>query len=89
LLQCPIHKLSRVGKDKAAWAKAYEYLTNLMDSDTMLTVPNGYIALGCLLFLQEQIKDIIIISRTPTKPSSVIRITLIVRTPTGKGKQPS
>jgi hypothetical protein len=28
------------GKDKAAWAKADEYLTNLMDSDTMLTLEN-------------------------------------------------
>ena len=40
LRQCHIHKLSRVGKDKAAWAKADEYLTNLMDSDTMLTLEN-------------------------------------------------
>ena len=38
--QCHIHKLSNVGKDKAAWAKADEYLTNLMDSVTMLTVEN-------------------------------------------------
>ena len=35
-----IHKLSKVGKDKAAWAKADEYLTNLMDFDTMLTLEN-------------------------------------------------
>jgi hypothetical protein len=40
LRQCHIHKLSKVGKDKAAWAKADEYLTNLMDSDTMLTLEN-------------------------------------------------
>jgi hypothetical protein len=38
--QCHIHNLSNVGKDKAAWAKADEYLTNLMDSDTMLTLEN-------------------------------------------------
>ena len=35
-----IRKLSKVGKDKAAWAKADEYLTELMDSDTMLTLEN-------------------------------------------------
>jgi hypothetical protein len=29
LRQCHIHKLSKVGKDKTAWAKADEYLTNL------------------------------------------------------------
>ncbi len=40
LRQCHIHKLSKVGKDKAAWAKADEYLTNLMDSDTVLTLDN-------------------------------------------------
>ena len=40
LRQCHIHKLSKVGKDRAAWAKADEYLTNLMDSDTMLTLEN-------------------------------------------------
>ncbi len=40
LRQCHIHKLSKVGKDKAAWAKADEYHTNLMDSDTMLTLEN-------------------------------------------------
>ena len=40
LHQCHIHKLSKVGKDKAAWAKADEYLTNLMDSDTVLTLEN-------------------------------------------------
>ena len=34
------HKLSKVGKDKTAWAKADEYLTNLMDSDTVLTLEN-------------------------------------------------
>ena len=33
-------KLSKVGKDKAAWAKADECLTNLMDSDTVLTLEN-------------------------------------------------
>jgi hypothetical protein len=40
LRQCHIHKLSKVGKDKAAWTKADEYLTNLMDSDTVLTLEN-------------------------------------------------
>jgi hypothetical protein len=40
LRQCHIHKLSKVRKDKAAWAKADEYLTNLMDSDTVLTLDN-------------------------------------------------
>jgi hypothetical protein len=40
LRQCHIHKLSKVGKDKAAWAEADEYLTNLMDSDTMITLEN-------------------------------------------------
>jgi hypothetical protein len=40
LRQCHIHKLSKIGKDKAAWAKADEYLTNLMDSNTMLTLEN-------------------------------------------------
>jgi hypothetical protein len=38
LRQCHIHKLSKVGKDKATWAKADEYLTNLKDSDTILTL---------------------------------------------------
>jgi hypothetical protein len=40
LASCHIHKLSKVGKDKAAWAKAGEYLTNLIDFDTMLTHEN-------------------------------------------------
>ena len=40
LRQCHIHKLSKVGRDKVAWAKADEYLTNLMDSDTVLTLEN-------------------------------------------------
>ena len=40
LRQCHIHKLSRVGKDRAALAKADEYLTELKDSDTMLTLEN-------------------------------------------------
>ena len=40
LRQCHIHKLSKMGKDSAAWAKADEYLTDLMDSDTMLTLEN-------------------------------------------------
>jgi hypothetical protein len=40
LRQCHIHKQSKVGKDKAVWAKADEYLTNLMGSDTMLTLEN-------------------------------------------------
>jgi hypothetical protein len=40
LRQCHIHKLSKVGQDKAAWANADEYLAKLMDSDTMLTLEN-------------------------------------------------
>ena len=40
LRQCHIRKLSKVGKDNSAWAKADEYLTNLMDSDTVLTLEN-------------------------------------------------
>jgi hypothetical protein len=32
--------VSKVRKDKAAWAKTDEYLTNLMDSDTMITLEN-------------------------------------------------
>jgi len=40
LRQCHIHKLSKVGKDKTAWAKTDEYLTKLMDSDTVLTLEN-------------------------------------------------
>jgi hypothetical protein len=35
LRQCHIHKLSKVWKDKAVWAKA-----NLMDTNTMLTLEN-------------------------------------------------
>ena len=38
--QCHINTLSKVGKDKAVWAKADEYLTNLMDSDTHPLVEN-------------------------------------------------
>ena len=33
-----IRKLSKVGKDKAAWKKADEYLTQLQDDDHMLTL---------------------------------------------------
>jgi hypothetical protein len=40
LRQYQIHKLSKVGKDKDAWTKSDEYLTNLMDSDTVLTLEN-------------------------------------------------
>jgi hypothetical protein len=40
LRQCHILKMPKIGKDKAAWAKADECLTNLMDSDTMLTLDN-------------------------------------------------
>ena len=40
LRQCHIRKLSKVGKDRHAWAKADEFLTELMDSDTMLTLEN-------------------------------------------------
>ena len=41
LRQCHIHKLSKLGKDRAAWAKTDEYLTNLMDSDANLTLENA------------------------------------------------
>jgi len=40
LRQCHIHKLSKVGRDKAAWAEAEEYLTNLKNSDTIITLEN-------------------------------------------------
>ena len=32
--------MSKVGKDRAGWAKADENLTDLIDSDTMLTLEN-------------------------------------------------
>ena len=35
-----IRKLAKVGKDKDAWAKADEYLTELMESDTILNLEN-------------------------------------------------
>ena len=58
LRQCHIHKLSKVGKDKAAWAKADEYLTNLMDSDTMLTLENTNDAIKrAENYMQRQEKD--------------------------------
>ena len=38
LRQCHIHKLSKVGKDKAAWAKADENLTTL---NTLALVPTA------------------------------------------------
>ena len=38
LLQCHIHKLSKVGKDRSPRANADEYFTNLVDSDIMLTL---------------------------------------------------
>ena len=38
LRQYHIRKLSKVGKDKAAWKKADEYLTELLESDTLLTL---------------------------------------------------
>ena len=40
LTPVPHPQTSKVGKDKAAWAKTDEYLTNLMDSDTVLTLEN-------------------------------------------------
>ena len=40
LRQCHIHTLSKVGKDRAAWAKADEYPTDLVHSDIMLTLIN-------------------------------------------------
>ena len=33
-----IHKLSKVGKDKEAWKKAEEYLTQIQEDDHMLTL---------------------------------------------------
>jgi len=36
-----------------------------LNSLVWLEVPLGYIALGCFLFLQEQIKDIIIVEPEP------------------------
>ena len=38
LRQTMIHKLSKVGKDKEAWKKAEEYLTQLQDDEHMLTL---------------------------------------------------
>ena len=58
LRQCHIRKLAHVGKDKTAWAKAEEYLTNLMDSDTMLTLANTDDAIKrAENYIQRQDKD--------------------------------
>ena len=38
LRQATINKLSKVGKDKEAWKKANNYLTELLDDDHMLTL---------------------------------------------------
>ena len=58
LRQCHIRKLAKVGKDKTAWAKADEYLTNLMDSDTMLTLDNTDDAIKrAENYIQRQDKD--------------------------------
>ena len=58
LRQCHIHKLSKVGKDKTAWAKSDEYLTNLMDSDTVLTLENTDLAINCAQnYMQRQDND--------------------------------
>ena len=53
LRQFHIHKLSKVGKDRAAWAKADEYLTNLMDSDTVLTL------CGVIRYVTQMIKRLL------------------------------
>ena len=38
LRQFHIHKLAKVGKNKEAWKKADEFLTELLESDTLLTL---------------------------------------------------
>ena len=45
LRQTMIRKLSKVGKDKAAWKKADEYLTQLQDDDHMLTLEDTDVAI--------------------------------------------
>ena len=51
--------MSKVGKDKLAWTKADEYLTELMDSDTMLTLANTDEAFKrAENFMQRQDKDV-------------------------------
>ena len=53
------HPLSKVGKDKAAWAKADEYPTNLMDSDTMLTLDDTDDVIKCAQnYMQSQDTDV-------------------------------
>ena len=45
LRQTMIRKLSKVGKEKAAWKKADEYLTQLQDDDHMLTLEDTDVAI--------------------------------------------
>jgi uncharacterized protein YjgD (DUF1641 family) len=45
LRQATINKLSKVGKDKEAWKKANNYLTELLDDDHMLTLAETDIAM--------------------------------------------
>ena len=40
-----IRKLSKVGKDKEAWKKAEEYLTQLQDDEHMLTLEDTEVAI--------------------------------------------
>ena len=43
-----IHKLSKVGKDKEAWKKAEEYLTQIQEDDHMLTLEDTELSGFCL-----------------------------------------
>ena len=45
LRQTIIRKLSKVGKDKDAWKKAEEYLTQLQDDEHMLTLEDTDVAI--------------------------------------------
>ena len=45
LRQATINKLSKVGKDKEAWTKANNYLTELLDDDHMLTLAETDVAI--------------------------------------------
>ena len=45
LRQTMIRKLSKVGKDKEAWKKAEEYLTQLQDDEHMLTLEDTEVAI--------------------------------------------
>ena len=46
LRQTMIRKLSKVGKDKEAWKKAEEYLTQLQDDEHMLTLEDTDVAIN-------------------------------------------